>query len=234
MGKEVANGFQRRKCDVLSITNKKHPIQHIYFIHGQKLATKNDSKYPGVTISSNLSWSKHVNNISKKASSDMALLGRNIRSASQQAKNTAYKTFVRPTLEYASTVWDPQNDTDSNQQEMVQRRAARVTIAAQAVSPPCVRTLVGIPCSNAETRSAIQDVPHYSPTGRHPRRTTPLDNRTRGHDAHFRQTLTSFFGYQHSFIPRTSCGIDSRNPVNAGDLPDLAGRPHILNQPQMF
>ena len=54
----------------------------------------------------------------------MAFLRRNIRSASQQAKSTAYKTFVRPTLEYASTVWTP-HDTDSNQLEMVQRRAAR-------------------------------------------------------------------------------------------------------------
>ena len=44
------------KCEVLCITNKKNPIQHNYFIHGQKLATKPDSKYLGVTISSNLSW----------------------------------------------------------------------------------------------------------------------------------------------------------------------------------
>ena len=40
----------------------------------------------------------------EKANSTMAFLRRNIRSASQQAKSTAYKTFVRPTLEYASTV----------------------------------------------------------------------------------------------------------------------------------
>ena len=103
---------------------QKHPIQQNYFIHGQKLATKTDSKYLGVTISSNLSWSKHVNNISKKANSTTAFLRCNIRSASQQAKSTAYKTFVRPTLEIASTVWTP-HDTDSNQLEMVQRRAVR-------------------------------------------------------------------------------------------------------------
>ena len=77
--------FNAEKCEVLCISNKKHPLQHSYFIHGQKLATKTDSKYLGVTISSNLSWSKHVNNISKKANSTMAFLRRNIRSASQQA-----------------------------------------------------------------------------------------------------------------------------------------------------
>ena len=148
--------FNAEKCEVLCISNKKHPIQHNYFIHGQKLATKADSKYLGVTISNNLSWSKHVNNISKKANSTMAFLRRNIRSASQQAKSTAYKTFVRPTLEHASTVWTP-HDTDSNQLEMVQRRAVRFIksdYSRTLVSPPCVNTLVGIPCSNADTRPA--------------------------------------------------------------------------------
>ena len=103
--------FNAEKYEVLCISNKKHPIQHNYFIHGRKLATKTDSKFLGVTISGNLSWSKLVNNISKKANSTMAFLRRNIRSASQQAKSTAYKTFVKPTLEYASTVWTP-HDTD--------------------------------------------------------------------------------------------------------------------------
>ena len=87
--------FNTEKCEVLCITNRKHPIQHSYFIHGQKPATKTESKYLGLTISSNLSWSKHVNNISNKANSTMAFLRQNIRSASQQAKCTAYKTFVR-------------------------------------------------------------------------------------------------------------------------------------------
>ena len=38
--------FNAEKCEVLCISNKKHPIQHNYFIHGQnfqKLATKTDS-----------------------------------------------------------------------------------------------------------------------------------------------------------------------------------------------
>ena len=51
--------FNADKCEVLCIENKKQPIQHNYFIHGQKLATQTDSKYLGVSISSNLSWSRH-------------------------------------------------------------------------------------------------------------------------------------------------------------------------------
>ena len=55
----------------------------------------------------------------------MGFLKRNIRSAPQAAKDTAYKTFVRPTVEYAATTWAPSTDTNTNKIEMVQQRAAR-------------------------------------------------------------------------------------------------------------
>ena len=47
----------------------------------------------GVTISSDLSWSRHADNVVKKADFTMGFLKRNIRSAPQAAKATAYKTF---------------------------------------------------------------------------------------------------------------------------------------------
>ena len=55
----------------------------------------------------------------------MGFLKRNIRSASQAAKETAYKTFVRPIVEYAATTWAPFTDTVTCKIEKVQRRAAQ-------------------------------------------------------------------------------------------------------------
>ena len=172
--------------------NKKHPIQHSYVNHGQKLATKTYSKYPGVTIRSNLSWSKHVNNISKKASSAMAFLGRNIRTASQQAKSTDNKTFLRPTLEYASTVWAPHNDTDSNQLEMEHRRTVRFANSDYSRSRSDTAMCQHLGWDTLQQRrdqahlSKMYRITHQQVIIPAERYLTPLDNRTRGHDARFR------------------------------------------------
>ena len=43
-------------------------------------------------------------------------------------KSTAYKTLVRPTLEYACTVWDPYTQGNIYKLEMVQRRSAKFVL----------------------------------------------------------------------------------------------------------
>jgi hypothetical protein len=40
-------------------------------------------------------------------------------------KETAYTSLVRPTVEYASSVWDPYHQNNKHRLEMVQRREAR-------------------------------------------------------------------------------------------------------------
>jgi len=116
--------FNPDKCEVIHINTKRKPIPNIYSIHGTVLNTTDNVKYLGVTIFSNLSWKKHIDNITKKANSTMSYIKRSIRSSPSSAKSNAYKTYVRPTVEYASSVWSPHSECQINQLEMVQRRAA--------------------------------------------------------------------------------------------------------------
>ena len=112
-------GFNADTCKVIRITNKKRPLCSDYTIHKQRLNIKAEATFLGVTISSDLSWSRHAGNVAKKANSTMGFLKRNIRSAPQAAKDTAYKTFARPIVEYAATTWAPSTDTNIDKIEMV-------------------------------------------------------------------------------------------------------------------
>ena len=97
----------------------------LYSIHNTTLRIVEKAKYLGVTIHKNLSWKPHINSICKKANSTQGFLQRNLRRCLAAVKEQAYKTYVRPILDFASTVWDPHQNDLVNQLEVVQRRAAR-------------------------------------------------------------------------------------------------------------
>ncbi len=61
----------------------------------------------GVTIASDLYWRHHIENIVGKANKTLGFLKPNLKHCPQEIKVQAYKTLVRPILEYSSTVWDP-------------------------------------------------------------------------------------------------------------------------------
>ena len=117
--------FNPSKCQVLHITRAKCPIQTRYILHGTVLESVPSAKYLGVTISDNLSWTPHIDSVSKKANQTLGFLKRNIKVHNKDLKSTAYTTLVRPQLEYASTVWSPHTATDITKLEAVQRRSVR-------------------------------------------------------------------------------------------------------------
>ena len=61
----------------------------------------------------------------KKATNTLNFLRRNIRDCPPRVKEQCYKSLVRPIMEYASCVWDPNTNTNINKLEVVQRHAAR-------------------------------------------------------------------------------------------------------------
>ena len=91
----------------MHITNKRKPVETKYTIHGETLETVESTKYLGVHMQKNLNWNTHVNAIAKKANNTCSFLYRNLRKCPKETKELAYRTLVRPIVEYASPVWDP-------------------------------------------------------------------------------------------------------------------------------
>ena len=57
----------------------------------------------------------------------MGFLRRNLALAPRYTKEVAYKTLVRPQLEYAAPIWHPYHETQTEKVEKVQRTTARWT-----------------------------------------------------------------------------------------------------------
>jgi hypothetical protein len=54
-----------------------------------------------------ISHSSSINNITNKANASLRFIKRNVKTNSIKTKELAYKTYVRPKVEYCSVVWDP-------------------------------------------------------------------------------------------------------------------------------
>ena len=117
--------FHPKKCQVLKITNKRNKLNTSYSIHNIVLEETNSIKYLGVTLDNKLNWNTHIDNICKKANTTLGFLKRNISSCPPNVKKKCYETYVRPSLEYCGSVWDPYTKCNIDRIEATQRRAAR-------------------------------------------------------------------------------------------------------------
>ena len=120
--------FNPTKCTVIHMTSsRRKPRTFDYFLCNQKLSTVDCNPYLGVEIARTLSWNNHINNIVKLANSVivMGLVKRNLYSALKETKILAYQSIVRPTIEYAASIWDPFTTKNISKVEKIQRSAAR-------------------------------------------------------------------------------------------------------------
>ena len=134
---------------------------------------------------------------------------REILSAPQAAKVTAYKTFVRPIVEYAATTWAPSSDKNTDKIEMVQRRAARFVTNDYSRKSSVTEMMADLGWDTLQKRrdlarlSMMYHIVHNLvdiPVGPY---LTPSTSMTRGHDSRFHQIRTTNNTYQQSFFPRT-------------------------------
>lgn len=114
-----------KKSTYTHITKKKEVLSFAYNIGDNMLVKVCSFKYLGVTITDKLSWRSHIENICQSAYQKLCFLRRKLGRATKDIKLLAYKTYVRPKLEYASAVWSPHQKVLKNKLERIQRMSAR-------------------------------------------------------------------------------------------------------------
>ena len=155
-----------------------------------------------------LSWNEHINNMTKKANNTRALLQRNMNRCPEAIKTLCYQTFVRPIVEYASTVWDPSTEKHFKYVENVQRQAARFVKSDYRRRISVTTMLESLNwVSLASRRAEAKLVMLYRNSNNLVDVTTSAlttaPTRTTGNTHRYLQPCTRIEAYKHSFFPST-------------------------------
>ena len=100
-------------------------IIHDYSLRNQVLENVPSAKYLGITITDDLDWGQHINNVTRKTTRTLGFLRRSLTLAPKEIKVAAYQALVHPQLEYAALIWNPLHQTEIDRTEKAQRTAAR-------------------------------------------------------------------------------------------------------------
>ena len=217
--------FHPDKCEHIIITRKRKPHISSYTLRGHQLKTVNQAKYLGVTISSKLEWKDHIETISKKANKTLGFLRRNLRSAPEETREMAYKSLVRPQLEYCSAVWDPHILEQVDTLEMVQRRAARFVLRRYHQTSSVGRMLQQLQWESLQERRAKSRIMvlYKSMYNIIAVNLTPKSSSThQNHSLTYQQISTTTNYHKYSFYPRTI--------VQWNDLPATVAEQTTLDQ----
>ena len=100
-----SNPLNPTKCKYMVVSWKSYPSVPVSLTLGSKEMEK--VQCLGLLLSSDMSFSKHIESICYKARKITVLLYRRFSSANSDTLLQLYLTLVRPHLEYASSVWNP-------------------------------------------------------------------------------------------------------------------------------
>ena len=108
------------KCSVLHLGFKNE--KKIYSVNENvKIPAAENVKDLGITISSSLNFSEHIEKITAKARRMVGLIFRTFSCRDAEFLTQMFCTFARPILEYNTTIWSPSGLENIKKIERVQR-----------------------------------------------------------------------------------------------------------------
>lgn len=114
--------ISQSKCAAMYIHETSTNLTPELQLCGSAITKTNEYKDLGVIVDCKLKFASHINNIVSKASTRACLIHKCFLSKDAATLLRAFKVYVRPLLEYASTVWSPSYEISANLIESVQRK----------------------------------------------------------------------------------------------------------------
>ena len=81
--------FNSDKCEVLRTIRKRNPVIFPYTLHNKELNVTRAANYIRVTISKDLNWTPHINNITGKVKNTLRFIKSNIKTSNTKVKEMA-------------------------------------------------------------------------------------------------------------------------------------------------
>ncbi len=94
-------------------------------IEDHPIALCTSFRYLGVTLTSNLKWSTHIDITCKKVKRQLGMIHRQFHQSPPNIRNQIYRSSVLPRLDYCGAVWDPHHHTDIQKLEKVKNLPAK-------------------------------------------------------------------------------------------------------------
>ena len=124
--------FSPPKTKELVISRKRDPPIHPQlYLDGAPIVRVDSHKHLGLTVSEDLTWKVHIQEMVDKANSRLGILRSLKYKLDRLSLEKIYTGLIRPLLEYGDVIWDSPGDA-LDALEKVQLNAARIVIGATA------------------------------------------------------------------------------------------------------
>ena len=122
--------LKKTKILPFNVSKKYNFLPQLFFPGSEPLEVIYETKLLGVILSSDLSWTPHVNDVTRRATAKLWILVRfKHLGGSQEQLLKVYQTRIRSTLEFAAPVfWSGLTRQQSDQMEMVQKKGFAIIL----------------------------------------------------------------------------------------------------------
>ncbi len=201
--------FNAKKCFVLHITNKRRISRTIYKLNNTSLESTNNHQYLGVTLDDKLNWNAHVDTICAKASRTLNFVRRNLHNCPAHVKQEAFNTYVRPQVEYASSVWNPSTSRNIKAVERINRGGARFVKSDYNKRSSPTQMMKSLKWNTLQERRKVNDlcqihkISHKKFNVNYDHILQPFAASTRSHHRAYQNNFQpKVEAYRNSFFPR--------------------------------